>query len=74
MKIHQFTVGDLIVSEQGTVALVHHINENMNGNKAIFLMISKRKDISDAIPYAVVDYILEGDIKSGRYKYFPVIN
>lgn len=74
MKTYKFTIGDLIVSEQGTVALVHHITENMNGNKAIFLMLSKKQDTQDNMPYAVVDYILEADIKSGRYKYFPVIN
>ena len=71
MKTFDFQIGDLLVSEQGTVALVHHITLNMNGNHAIYLMVTKRADNLDVLPYAIVDIKLTADIDAGRYKYYP---
>jgi hypothetical protein len=73
LRTYEFSIGDLLVSEQGTVALVHHIAKNMNGNCAIFLMITKRTDNLDILPYAIVDEKLTTDIKAGRYNYYPII-
>jgi len=71
LKAYDFRIGDLLVSEQGTVALVHHITTNMNGNNAIYLMATKREDNLDVLPYAIVDIKLTVDIDAGRYKYYP---
>lgn len=68
----KFKIGDLLVSEQGTVAVIHYISTNMNGNKAIYLMVSKKQEVPDVLPYAIVDVKLSEDIKAGRYKYYPV--
>jgi hypothetical protein len=72
LKALDFKIGDLLVSEQGTVALVHHITTNLNGNNAVYLMVTKRSDNLDALPYAIVDVKLTGDINAGRYKYYPI--
>lgn len=69
----RFKIGDLLVSEQGTVAVIHYISTNMNGNKAIYLMVSKKQEVPDILPYAIVDIKLSEDIKAGRYRYFPVV-
>jgi hypothetical protein len=69
----KFKIGDLIVSEQGTVAVIHYIGKNLNGNKAIYLMVSKKQEVPDILPYAIVDVKLAEDIKAGRYKYYSVI-
>lgn len=69
----RFKIGDLLVSEQGTVAVIHYISTNMNGNKAIYLMVSKKQEVPDVLPYAIVDVKLSEDIKAGRYRYFPVV-
>jgi hypothetical protein len=68
----RFKIGDLLVSEQGTVAVIHYISTNMNGNKAIYLMVSKKQEVPDILPYAIVDVKLADDIRAGRYKYYPV--
>lgn len=68
----KFRIGDLLVSEQGTVAVIHYIGKNMNGNKAIYLMTSKKVEVPDVLPYAIIDVKLTEDIKAGRYKYYPV--
>jgi hypothetical protein len=73
LKTFDFQIGDLLVSEQGTVALVHHITKNMNGNNAIYLMVTKRENVPlDTLPYAIVDVKLTVDIDAGRYKYYPI--
>jgi hypothetical protein len=71
LKAYDFHIGDLLVSEQGTVALIHHITMNMNGNNAIYLMVTKRTDNLDVLPYAIVDVKLTADIDAERYKYYP---
>ena len=72
MKALDFQIGDLLVSEQGTVALIHHITLNMNGNRAIYLMVTKRDNVPlDSLPYAIVDVKLTEDINASRYKYYP---
>jgi hypothetical protein len=43
----------------------------MNGNHAIYLMVTKRADNLDILPYAIVDIKLTADIDAGRYKYYP---
>ena len=68
----KFRIGDLLVSEQGTVAVIHYISTNMNGNKAIYLMVSKKQEVPDILPYAIVDVKLADDIRAGRYKYYPI--
>jgi hypothetical protein len=68
----RFKIGDLLVTEQGTVAVIHYISTNMNGNKAIYLMVSKKQEVPDILPYAIVDVKLADDIRAGRYKYYPV--
>jgi len=68
----KFKIGDLLVTEQGTVAVIHYISTNMNGNKAIYLMVSKKQEVPDILPYAIVDVKLADDIIAGRYRYYPV--
>ena len=69
----KFRIGDLIVSEQGTIAVIHYIGKNMNGNKAIYLMVSKKQEVPDVLPYAIIDVKLSEDIKACRYRYYPII-
>ena len=73
MKCYDFKIGDLLVSEYDTVALVHFISRNLNGNNAIYLMQTKKSYTVDYIPYAVVDVKLSEDIDAGIYTYYPVI-
>lgn len=73
MKCIEFSIGDLLVTEYGTIAVVHDIIENMNGNKAIFLLHTKREDIVVTTPYAAIDIHLTEDIEKGIFQYYPVI-
>ena len=73
MKAFDFKIGDLLVSHLGTPILIHAISTNMSGNKAIYLMFQRKKDITDCLPYAIVDYNLELEIISGKFIYYPII-
>jgi len=69
----RFKIGDLLVSDQGTIAVIHYITTYMYGDKAIYLMVSKKQEVPDMLPYAIIDVKLTEDIKAGKYKYFPVV-
>lgn len=73
MEKFRFKIGDLLVSREGTIAYVHHIAVNMNGNEAIFLKILKKAETIEYMPYAIVDYKLGDDINAGKYRYYPIV-
>lgn len=62
----------MLVSQEGIIAVVHHINKNMNGNNAIFLLRTKKPNVIDNIPYAIVDVKLTAEIENGVYDYYPI--
>ena len=72
MKCIDFNIGDMIVSQRGTVAIIHDMTKNMNGNNAIYLLRTKRENALDSIPYAIVDVHLTADIENGIYDYYPI--
>lgn len=71
MATHSFNVGDLLVSEQGTIAVVFRMTLIARG-AVLFLMVTEKEDILDVLPHLILDTKLSEDIVSGRYKYYAV--
>lgn len=68
------SIGDLIISKQGSIGYIHDTSINVAGTKAYYITtIKKSAHTIETLPGAIVDYVLGEFVEEGKYKVLHVL-